>query len=222
MLGQLFFEGPIENEAVKIPIPFVNLNYRADVRVTNFLPLELQQFAVPKKISEYDVLSDHEGSESSSGSDDGEAAPDSCNWEWRFALELEDAAPNSKQKERIWVLVDNQSAQCLVNLDATNLSQDTETLETLRQRMFLLWGDLEERKQATMSKARRLRAANGPPPDSSDNEEASKGLTNRPFSCCIRQYGIKIRESDPSKTNAGKDKRYERVFGLYGTRIIGD
>lgn len=39
-------------------------------------------------------------------------------WEWRFALEVEDADPTSS-KERIWLLVDNHQGQALLNMDAT-------------------------------------------------------------------------------------------------------
>jgi protection of telomeres protein 1 len=71
---------------------------------------------------------------------------------------------------------------------------------------------------------------NQAPPDSSDNEyeEENAGnrkkpgpgeVSNKPFTCCLGQYGIEVPESDPQKCDAGEGKRYERMFGLFGTTI---
>jgi len=43
---------------------------------------------------------------------------------------------------------------------------------------------------------------------------------NRTFTCCIRQYGVLVDEKDAFKANAGKGKRWQRKFGLFGTTII--
>lgn len=64
------------------------------------------------------------------------------------------------------------------------------------------------------------------PPDSSDEDEAAKGpktvpFMNLPFTCCIRQYGLKVAEEDADKADAGNGRRWERIFGLFGTRISG-
>jgi protection-of-telomeres protein 1 len=45
-------------------------------------------------------------------------------------------------------------------------------------------------------------------------------IKNKPFTCCIRQYGVKIDEPDPAKATAGNGKRWERQFGLFGVRIM--
>jgi len=37
-------------------------------------------------------------------------------WEWRFALQVEDAS-SKESKERLWLMVDNHSAQGLLNLE---------------------------------------------------------------------------------------------------------
>ena len=37
-------------------------------------------------------------------------------WEWRFALQVEDAIAGASN-ERLWLIVDNKSAQMLLNLD---------------------------------------------------------------------------------------------------------
>jgi protection-of-telomeres protein 1 len=225
-------ETTIKGKNVKFPLPFVNLNYRAIVRVVDFSPSNLADFAYPKKESEYDILSDDgEDSVSDDDSEDNEQSGQMTldtftrvrNWEWRFFLELEDAVENHEQKkQRLWVLVDNQAAQCLTGLDASNLRQDKELLSTLRDQMFTLWGNLEEKKTAAQEAVRKGK----PPVDSDDENEQKTGgnesktqLTNRSFACCIQQYGIKVTESDPSKASAGNGKRWQRIFGLFGTMI---
>ncbi|KAF4452017.1 Protection of telomeres protein 1 [Fusarium austroafricanum] len=229
-------ETTINGDFIKLSLPFVNLNYRANVRVVDFSPSNLTDFAYPKKESEYDDLSDDgEESVSNSETDDENGQPKQRmmddftkvrNWEWRFFLELEDAAvPGKPEKKRLWVAVDNQSAQCLVGLDASNLRQDREALAALRDKMFTLWGNLEEKKVAAQEAARK-----GKPPADSDDEDQQQPetkesdktqLTNRAFPCCIQQYGIKVAESDPSKANAGKGKRWQRMFRLFGAMIAG-
>ncbi|KAG5655740.1 hypothetical protein KAF25_008859 [Fusarium avenaceum] len=229
-------ETTIEGQSVKLSLPFVNLNYRANVRVVDFAPSDLMDFAYPKKKSEYDDLSDDGGesvSDSGSEEEDGQSGQVTLdnftkvrNWEWRFFLELEDAAVPAKQKkERLWVAVDNQAAQCLLSLDASNLRQDKEALTTLREKMFILWGNLEERKTAAQEAARQGR----PPADSDDEDQrrpetAKSGkvpLTNRVFPCCIQQFGVKVPESNPSAANAGDKKRWQRMHRLFGSMIAG-
>lgn len=229
ILERVTVETDVDDKTVYLPLPFVNKNHRVDVRVTDFRPSDLTGFVYPKTSSEFDALSDNENSDVEPGSDT-DLTPDSATereWEWKFALQLEDATPDAEPRERFWVVVDNQAAQCLTNLDASDLTRDPENLETLRQRMFYLWGNLEEQKTARDEKsAQAKQMVNGDqPPPSSDDDEADTQIgkiTNRPFSCCVRQYGIKVRENDPGKADAGNGYRWVRMFGLYGTRIAGN
>lgn len=59
--------------------------------------------------------------------------------------------------------------------------------------------------------------------DNSGGETANSPLelkpNNKPFECCIKQYGIRVAEEDPEKADAGEGKRWQRVFGLWGTLI---
>ncbi|KAM0558520.1 hypothetical protein ACHAPJ_004715 [Fusarium lateritium] len=225
----------IDGQDIRIPLPFVNLNHRANVRVVNFSPSSIVDFARPRKESEMDILSDdgEESPENSDSEDDDyqtqqmtiEDFTKPRKWEWRFFLELEDATvPDKQEKQRLWVAVDNQSAQCLTSLDASNLRQDKQTLTALREKMWLLWGDLEEKKMAAQEAAKK-----GQPPSDSDDEDqqrpetttSSKAqLSNRAFPCCIQQYGIKVPELNPSKADAGDGKRWQRMFRLFGARIV--
>jgi protection-of-telomeres protein 1 len=151
------------------------------------------------------------------------------------------------------------------------MRENPQLLQDLRDQLFHLWGDLEERIAAklppeTKDDAPTLTmeslspasspvqgAGDQPDVDDSDNDEAdisprapkssahdefdqslvdpvsthaadSKDLfklapKNKPFTCCIQQYGVKIPEKDRSKANAGDGKRWQRMFGIFGTTI---
>ncbi|EHK50611.1 hypothetical protein TRIATDRAFT_164398, partial [Trichoderma atroviride IMI 206040] len=241
ILDPIYLKTKVNDQEVELQLPFVNLNYRADVRIINFMPHDLRDFAQPKKISEYAILSDYEESDADSDEERRSTAdPDEVRqWEWRFFLELEDANSPKDQggkKKTLWVAVNNFSAQCLLNLDASDLHQDDDNLDILRDRLFLLWGELEEKKsigEANKRRAARVAlantATNRPPSHSSDDEGTapqqqeielrSSQISNLPFSCCIRQYGVKVGEEDPAKADAGEGKRWQRMFGLFGTKI---
>ncbi|KAF7550920.1 hypothetical protein G7046_g7869 [Stylonectria norvegica] len=234
MLQPIFHTTTIDGQAITLQLPFANTNFRANVRVVDFMPRDIKDFAFPKKQSEYDALSDNDESESSGSESEQDVMTDFTtkrDWEWRFFLELEDAVvPENQEKKRVWVVVDNSAAQCLVNLDASNLRHDSKNLEALRKRMWPLWGELEEHRsleEAKRAKSTKAAKENKPPMDSADEEEpapkaASKNKAmNRPFPCCIRQYGIKVGEADPAKADAGEGRRWDRVYSMFGTKISG-
>jgi protection of telomeres protein 1 len=52
------------------------------------------------------------------------------------------------------------------------------------------------------------------------NLEYKLEAKNKAFTCCIQQYGVKVHEDDAAKANAGIGKRWQRVFGLFGTQIV--
>lgn len=95
----------------------------------------------------------------------------------------------------------------------------------------MLWGNLEECKQREYEQNRRvLKRVNAreAPPGSSDDEAANTApgahqppgkLSNKPFTCCLRQYGVKVPERDVRMCDAGRRRRYQRLFGLFGTTI---
>lgn len=224
---------------VELRLPFANLCYRANLRVVDFSPSSLKDFTrrKSKRSAEYDILSDNEDDPSSdSDSSMSTTAADDMDsnlgdaWEFQFALKLVDAEANEGQDaQAIWVEVDNGAAQCLTNLDASDLHRDAEGLEKLRQCLFQLWGDLEEVKARQNAKtavaARRIR--DQAPPDSSIQEPAEEESAvrqqarNRPFGCCIKQFGVKEAEDDPAKCDAGPSKKWKRCFMLFGTKIKG-
>lgn len=106
-------------------LPFENVKYRSNVRVVDFWPNKLEDFAVGRRVSEYEVLSDYSGGESTDNEEDmrlfrqGKGYGGEKTWEWRFALRVEDASKKAgSQEETIWLVVDNPAAQMLLNMDA--------------------------------------------------------------------------------------------------------
>ncbi|KAG5951541.1 hypothetical protein E4U53_002856 [Claviceps sorghi] len=241
MLAPVQHEAMVNGETTRFFLPFVNANYRTFVRVVDFMPAQLEDFARPKRVSvEYAALSDHGESDSDSDSDAASASDDTRTiikqWEWRFYLRLQEAnAPEDDKcsKKSLWAVVDNQSAQMLLNLDASDLRNDDANLGRLRQRMFTLWGDLEEQKAQLENRAMQARPFDGlggrPPADSDDEAKAPAGqqgpvahmdaFSNRPFGCCLRQYGVRVDAQHVGKE--GGPVRWQRMFGLFGTKISG-
>lgn len=206
----------INDEQVNIALPFVNAKYRSLVRVVDFYPPSLAQFAVGRNKPKYGtILSDDDNS-----SDDESAVPDQdATWEWRFSLQLEDASP-SPSPQRVWVVVDNAEGQQLTGLDAADLRRDIDTLSSLHDRMGVLWGNLGEVKDQAAAKRKRVTARNGlpaPPPDSSDGEAEEVTLVNMPFACYIKQYGVPLQRDE--EAGAQPVQEWMRVFALMGTQI---
>lgn len=213
----------------------------------DFHPASLEDFAVSRRRTDNDCLSDNSADDidPDSDSDDNNTRRGSRNrvWEWRFALKLEEAQPpalarKDKKPATVWVHVGNPEAQLLTDIDAVDLRapDGEERLVILREQMFKLWGDLQERKVDLEARKReqkdRIRR-NMPPPSSGAGEgEAeddpaghSPGLgqiSNKPFACCIQQYGVKVEAEEGEEDNAGGGKRWQRVFGLFGTKIASD
>ena len=254
-------------------LPFNNIKSRATVRIIDFFPPNLEDFAVnlSHKSSEYAILSDAEtiASSSSSRSESNSPSPppnhksdddDSLDgrsslrrrrWEWRFGLTLEDASPLPlppkhqpvPKRETLEILIGEQDAEYLLKLDASNLRKDASALAALREKLFLLWGDLEERKAR--------QAANSPNGQVAEDGHAdavpllkSEGGSSRPFQCCLKEYGVKVRkarlttaikasegtqaedrgEVDVDVTNAESEEegdwRWQRRWRMWGCTII--
>lgn len=214
----------------------------------DFHPSSLEDFAVSRRRTDNDCLSDNSADDIDPDSDEddhgGGTRHSSRNrvWEWRFALKLEEVQPASRKDKApatAWVHVGNPQAQLLTDIDARDLRapDGEEHLGRLREQMFKLWGDLEERKVdlEARKRERRDRILRGVPPPSSgagggevEEDEAaghSPGLgqvSNKPFACCIQQYGVKVEAEEGEEDNAGEGKRWQRVFGLFGTKIASD
>jgi len=121
----------------EIVLPFQNICYRATVRVIDFFPPDLLDFAVREKISEFEALSDDEDEdeddeeEDSDGSDDMSiislSVPSDAGseimrqkkwkWAWRFCLLVEDVNPGP-EKEKMKLIIADGDAEFLLNMEA--------------------------------------------------------------------------------------------------------
>lgn len=106
----------------QVVLPFVNGKYRANVRVIGYFPHHIEDFAVGRRVTEYDMLSDYSGGEETDREEDRRIFREGKGfgkkkWEWRFALEVEDAG-SKLPKARTWLVVNNLAAQGLLDMDA--------------------------------------------------------------------------------------------------------
>ncbi|KAI1093905.1 hypothetical protein F5B19DRAFT_447775 [Rostrohypoxylon terebratum] len=229
------YQTTVAGQTVALTLPFTCAKYRANVRVVDYRPSILADFSTWRKNSEYDVLSEHSGDSDSELDENGtlDGYTGKKIWEWRFFLLLEDADSKGKREDdRFWVVVDNTEGQLLLGLDASDLRRDPFELDKVREKLFQLWGNLQECKENEMERQamnKKRVITHQPPPSSPPRPSSSRrvettniieaALSNKPFSCCIRQYGITLREKDPQKANAGNGKRWQRMFALFGTKI---
>ena len=228
----------------EIILPFQNINCCATVRVIDFFPPNLADFTVRERISEYEALSDNEDEDdedndtndtddmsvvsSSVPSDAGSeiTKEKKSKWAWRFCLLVEDINPGLG-KENMKLIVADGDAEFLLNMDAKNLRTHPKLLSTLREKLFILWGDLEERKtqiaaakthqQSPDQKAthrKETRQENQPlyvnleRTTSGRIKEVWEVPKARPFQCCIKEYGVR------------ENGNWERRWRMFGTTII--
>ena len=174
-------------------LPFVNAKFRARVRVVEFAPKQLEDFSFVEddcndnNSEEFPMIIDYDSSPRN---------------EWSFALLLEDA--NSKMKNaadetannRLWVNLGHQEAQYLfgnnVN-DPTDLRSDHGLLVKLREKLCILWGNLEEKAE-------------------------EDGISNRPFECCLMEYGVEMDDDDPEKAETAFG--FKRLYRMFGVTIL--
>ena len=132
-------------------------------------------------------------------------------WEWRFSLTLIDSSlpPKSplKPENQIQVFITGDDAEYLLKLDATDLRRDGATLAALREKLFLLWGDLEERKSASAHPDGGAEV--GADADKHTPTRKNMPIRSKAFECCIKEYGIKVR-----KKNTPPPPRHEQLKKL--------
>lgn len=115
----------------------------------------------------------------------------------------------------------------------SSLRKSPQALATLREKIFLLWGDLEERKSRKLASLREVDANSRSP----KKEELPK---SKPFQCCIKEYGVKKTiersaqevesENDgDSESEHGSERKclekrrywvWERKWRLFGCTIV--
>lgn len=184
-------------------LPFQNCRYKANVKVVDFFPDDIADFAAPRKVSQYDCLSD-DGAVEDSDDDPTQVNGYDVKWEWRFILLVEDARQQIHgrgQPARMELLVANTDGDYLLDMEACNLRdpKNAQELAKVKEKLFLLWGDLLERKE-----------------EAATAERANVKPSARPFQCLIKEYGVPIR-SPGGRSKDGLS--YDRIFGLFGTTI---
>ncbi|KAH6641991.1 hypothetical protein C7974DRAFT_384646 [Boeremia exigua] len=169
-----------------LTLPFVNSKHRARVRAVDFFPPELEYFTHSLHDPNWTPCSKKD------------------RWEWGFVLLLEDAhVPRDTVPQQLRVLVNNDSAQYLGLPHARDLTADPPALAQLRERLFILWGNLAELKDQL-----RARSCDLPLPPG-DNR-----LDNRPFDCCIEEYGYEVPVAEDAPMG------YQRLHRLAFTKIM--
>jgi hypothetical protein len=165
-------------------LPFVNAKYRARVRVIDFHPKVVEDFA---------IVSNHPMPGTPTDLDPSQTH------EWAFSLLLEDAMkskPVGGESDTMWVTLHHKEVQYLFSNnvgDPADLRANQALLSKVKQQLFLLWGNLEEKKEDEV-------------------------VSNRPFECCLMEYGIEMDDEDPEK--ATTPFGYKRVYAMSSTTIL--
>jgi protection of telomeres protein 1 len=102
-------------------LPFVNFKCRSQIRIIDFYPSDLQDFAHSVHDRDYNDGSSSSSSDESENVSMDEDKGHKGRWEWAFYLWVEDAKKLSGVKDppRLPLLVAGEDAECLLKMDAT-------------------------------------------------------------------------------------------------------
>ncbi|OQE15215.1 hypothetical protein PENFLA_c033G07283 [Penicillium flavigenum] len=182
-------------------LPFQNVNYHSQVRVVDFFPPKVEDFAV--QTTSAPLFSTENGT-----------AESKYGWEWRFCLLVEGVEPKpSKQQPRevMKLYVCGQDGDFLLDDYAFNLRSNPQRLEAIKEKLFLLWGNLEEEKTKAMA----------------SGQQSWGPVKSCPFECCIKEYGVQCTHGkDPNAMDVDGGMctqpdcfGWERRFAIFGTTI---
>lgn len=145
-------------------LPFVNQRVRSRVRVVDFMPDNVEGFA--------QCLSD----ESYNDTKAGRAITQNHHvWEWAFYILVEDAKPAvGEEPVQLPLQVFGEEAIKLLGIAPVDLHKNKHILNLLKEKLFRLWGNLEEVKSA--------------------GKLEESGTSNIPFECCIKEFGVEDEE----------------------------
>ncbi|THC88443.1 hypothetical protein EYZ11_012106 [Aspergillus tanneri] len=198
---------------IEYRFPFQNLCYRSTVRVVDYFPPSLEDFAVPnQEDTKRRVSNNYEDF------DEGFTG-----WEWRFCLLVESSPPPApgQPKEQMKLFVSSHDAEYLLHMDATDLRKNSVRLAQLREKLFLLWGNLEEEKRKSAEQTTLV-------------PHNPSTLSSRPFTCCIKEYGVICShrantKTDPDNMSSDDDESsscshdgcfgWDRRFAMFYTSI---
>ncbi|KAL7273367.1 hypothetical protein RUND412_003787 [Rhizina undulata] len=183
--------------------PFSDKRYHIYCRIIDYIPRNLEYFS---KLRDEDLLENDNAH--------GE-------WVWRFAFLLQ-----SQDDVVLRVIVKGEDADYFLKINAADLRKTHKTLVSLRERLRLLWGNLEEQTQQKLArligqknsgKRTRYNHSDGNHPKQLRSEveydemgkRAQFPPSGRLFRASVMEYGV--RSSD--------GKGWQRMFKLFGTTI---
>lgn len=215
---------------VKIPLsdgstsvaefPFVNVNHKVRLRVVDYEPEEVFQFA--RKSRQTPV--DH-GDE---------------RFEWWFTLLViaAEAAEDRSEAEdgaAVPIHVDDEAGQALFGVNASAIINDEETFEAAQEKFYMLVGSTLPNSKNSSSGPSPSDQAKSSVPFAHWQKQVERGhftsqslARSEPFEACIREYGIRCQDDgcdhvthrskgDPWDTcNNG----WRRMWGLHSTQIV--
>lgn len=201
----------IAPDGTSFVLPFNEAKYHVVARVVDFFPPKLEDFASQLNAADID-------DDKSAYSEDLTWESSTPPWEWNFALQLEEATSPPKRDgatqslpAKVWLGVGHMEAQHLLGNgvdDPADLRENPALLNQLREKLSILWGDLEElkREEEGGQKAKKRKLDN-----TVDNSEAA-APSNRPFNCCVQEYGV-LRDGGSADEVADWDREY-MMFGV--------
>lgn len=187
----------------EVTLPFINRKYKCKVQVVDYFPDALQDFALPLLI---EAENDETGMQTLGEPVDIELArqqPDKVKWQWHFFLMIKDPELVSNKSPQMMLLqVEGAAADRLLNLNPCDLQRESNELDKLKEKLFLLWGDLEEQRRKHSKVGLQL------------FEEGIK-VSSRPFECLIKESG----EQRVLENGEVDQHGWERVFSIFGTTV---
>ena len=172
--------------------------------MVDFFPDSLHGFACPYRIVTENENTGRQEIGDMVEIDVARQNPDKVKWLWQFFLVVKD--PETvliKQTPLMLLQIEGAGAEQLLNMDACDLQHQSNDLAKLKEKLFLLWGDLEEKRQEYNNKT-----------GLQLSEEGVK-VSSRPFECLIQEFGVQPLSEDGK---VQKDE-WERVFSIFGTTV---
>lgn len=199
-------------------LPFTNAKYRTRARVIGFFPKHLEDFAIPLDDNDDNNVNSPTQTSLPKSSDEP-----STKYIWSFSLLLCTPTPtttattttsSSSSDEKIWVTLHHSAAQFLFGNDMpdpTDLHQNPMLVGKLREKLWTLWGNLEEVER------------------DGEGEVVGGSLSNLSFECCLVEYGVEVDEGDEDgerdraqgeEGGVVRVKGWKKKFGMFGVTIV--
>ena len=115
---------------------------------------------------------------------------------------VQDADTPQSNTSTMILQVAGQDGDYLLNMEACDLRSKAEEFAKLKEKMFVLWGDLQEKKTEHGKTGQEL-------------QDAGIAISSTPVECLIREYGVQGRAAD----GAIVEGSWERMFGMFKTNI---